>query len=215
MKSVVLYNFQLSKRSEEPFALYETPLPNFHLNTWSSFPLSIGWLWSPFLFPFYPTSFEIFLCLCLACDFCLISSAHLLSFIVFFASLYLPGRNNIFPTLFLLWRCPHAIRTFVIHAPVSGQNHTQQLLCFFSSVKLVIFHHYHDSLRNHFTLSLIIWFQREAHIFSYDLKLESAIWNIRYYKNFNTPYSHNRICDEWSRSHATGGRHSFRYDREV
>ena len=30
------------------------------------------------------------------------------------------GRNNLFPTLFLLWRCPHAIRSFVIHPPVSG-----------------------------------------------------------------------------------------------
>ena len=174
MKSVVLYNFQLFKQSEEKYqfsdlkrSVYETPLPNFHLNTWSSFPLSIGWLWSPFLFPFYPTSF--------ACDFCLIYSAHLLSFIVFFASLYFPGRNNIFPTLFLLWRCPHAIRTFVIHAPVSGQDHSQQLLCFFSSVKLVTFYHYHDSLWNHFTLSLMIWFQRVDHIFSYDLTSESAI----------------------------------------
>ena len=215
MKSVVLYNIQLFKRSEEPFALYETPLPSFHLITWISFPLSVGWLWRPFFFFFiilHLKFFYVYVSLVTSAS-SLLHISCLLSY--YFASLYFSGRNNIFPTLFLLWRCPHAIRTFVIHAPVSGQNHSQQLLCFFSSVKLVIFHHYHDSLRNHFTLSLIIWFQREAHIFSYDLKLESAIWNIRYYKNFNTPYSHNRICDEWSRSHATGGRHSFRYGSEV
>jgi translation initiation factor 2D len=29
------------------------------------------------------------------------------------------GRNNIYPTLFTLWRFPHALRCFVIHAPVS------------------------------------------------------------------------------------------------
>ena len=52
-------------------------------------------------------------------------STLLLFFLFFssllFSSLLSSGRNNIFPTLFLLWRCPHAIRTFVIHAPVSGQ----------------------------------------------------------------------------------------------
>ena len=31
------------------------------------------------------------------------------------------GRNDFYPTVFLLWRCPHALRSFVIHAPVSSE----------------------------------------------------------------------------------------------
>ena len=29
------------------------------------------------------------------------------------------GRNNIYPTIFLLWKCPNILRSFIIHAPVS------------------------------------------------------------------------------------------------
>jgi translation initiation factor 2D len=29
------------------------------------------------------------------------------------------GRNNIYPTLYLLWKYPHALRNVVIHGPVS------------------------------------------------------------------------------------------------
>lgn len=29
------------------------------------------------------------------------------------------GRNNLFPTVFFLWQFPHALRTMVVHSPVS------------------------------------------------------------------------------------------------
>lgn len=29
------------------------------------------------------------------------------------------GRNNLYPTVFTLWRFPEAMRTYVVHAPVS------------------------------------------------------------------------------------------------
>ena len=39
------------------------------------------------------------------------------------------GRNNLYPTLFLLWQCPHAIRSFVIHPQVSGNLLSIYVLC--------------------------------------------------------------------------------------
>ena len=161
MKSIVLNNFQLLVRSDVRSFLYHIPPQNLLLVIEVRFLCHFNLL---ILESFSISLVKLLLLKVLYVCVSLVTSVppllHISSLLSYhLTSLSFSGRNNIFPTLFLLWRCPHAVRTFVIHAPVSGQNHSYKLLCYAKSVIMIHFHYSYDLLWNNLEVYLSLWFQ--------------------------------------------------------